>query len=1623
MRNAPRTASRTRLLIAFVATLFAVSVFLHQMYFAPRAQATGTGSTSLTTLGSAYLQDFNTLAITGTANTSLPLGWYLTESGGGARDNEAYAADNGASGTGDTYSYGATGNTERAFGGLLSGTLTPILGASFTNNTGSTISQLNISYMGEQWRLGALARLEQIDFQYSNDATSLDTGAWTDVNTLDFASPVSTGTVGALNGNVPPNRTLVSSSITGLSIPIGATFWIRWMDFNAAGADDGLSVDDFSLTPIFVPIPTNPTGTGLANPATVTAGGSTLLTVAVTPGANPTSTGLAVTCNLIAIGGSASQVFFDNNTNGDVTTGDNTFSFQATVDSGTSEGAKNLPCTITDNYPRSGNATIALTVQSPPPPAGSVVVSQVYGGGGNAGATYKNDFIELYNRTISTISLAGWSVQYAAAAGSSWQVTLLSGSIEPGKYYLVQEAAGAGGTLNLPAPDATGSIPMAATAGKVALVNNSIALSGTCPSGSNISDFVGYGSANCFEGGGAAPTLSNTTAALRLSDGAQDTDNNNVDFVAGAPNPRNSHDPAPAVSSTIPLSGAAGVTLNGNITINFSEPVNVTGTWFTISCATSGSHSATVSGGPTTFVLNPDTNFVSLELCTVTVVASQVTDQDTDDPPDTMAANHVFSFTTREVLVCGDPATRIHDIQGSGTSSPLIGTSNVVIEGVVVGDYQNTTTQLSGFHVQEEDADADADPATSEGIFVFDNGFGVDVNPGDVVRVRGTVSEFSDLTELSSVNVVQVCSSGNSVTAANVNLPVTNLNDWERFESMLVNIPQDLTATETFTLGRFGEVSLSVNGRLRNPTNIVAPGAPAIAQQDLNDRSRILLDDGNGQQNIDPTIHPTGGLSAANTLRSGYTVHGLSGVLEQRFGVYRVQPVGPVSFDASTNLRTPAPSPVGGNLKVAALNVLNFFTTLDVGTPICGPTGGLDCRGANSAFEFTRQRDKIINAILAINPDIAGLMEVQNDATATIQNLVDGLNAVAGAGTYTYINTGTIGTDAIKVALIYKPASVTPVGAYAILDSSVNPLFLDTKNRPTLAQTFMRNANSSKLTVVVNHLKSKGSACNDVGDPDTGDGQGNCNLTRNKAATALVSWLAGDPTGSGDPDFLVVGDMNSYAKEDPITTIKNGGYTNLLEILIGADAYSYVFDGQSGYLDHALASSSLNSQVAGVTEWHNNADEPTVLDYNVEFKTANQINTFYTSEPYRASDHDPVVVGLNLNDPPTVDAGGPYSVAEGGSVLVTATGNDPNTGETLTYAWDLDNNGSFETSGQSAIFSAAGLDGPTSRTIKVHVTDNSGFFAVDEATVNVLNVSPSITSVTNNGPINEGSSATITVNATDPAGASDPLSYEFDCNNDLSYEVGPQSGNSAPCSFSDNGSYVVGVRVSDGDGGTTTGSTTVIVNNVAPTVSASFSPSSVSCGANNATLNVSFTDPGTADTHTAVINWGDGNTQNVNPATSPFSRSHTYAAAGMYTATVDVTDDDGGVGTTTAMVAVKFNTSGFLQPINADGTSVFKYNSTIPVKISFTNCNGSIPNNLAPTIRLTMISGATPGLEINEPISTSAADTTGVMRFSSNQYIYNLATKPLPDSSATYLITVTIPSNGQTETVQFGLKP
>jgi hypothetical protein len=269
-------------------------------------------------------------------------------------------------------------------------------------------------------------------------------------------------------------------------------------------------------------------------------------------------------------------------------------------------------------------------------------------------------------------------------------------------------------------------------------------------------------------------------------------------------------------------------------------------------------------------------------------------------------------------------------------------------------------------------------------------------------------------------------------------------------------------------------------------------------------------------------------------------------------------------------------------------------------------------------------------------------MEIQNSGTdEALADLVSGLNDVTAPGTFAYIATGYIGTDVITQAFIYKVASVTPLGAFALLDTDefVDPNNTGSpKNRPALAQSFTENGNGAVFTAVVNHLKSKGSPCLVPGDDDPE--QGSCNVTRTLAVQEMVDWLATDPTGSGDPDILIIGDLNSYDKEDPIDVLTSSGYADLEALFGGEFAYSFVFNGQLGYLDYGLANASLLSQVTGTATWHTNADEPDILDYDTSFKKDAQ-DDLYEPNAYRASDHDPVIVGLDLNRPPVCTEANP----------------------------------------------------------------------------------------------------------------------------------------------------------------------------------------------------------------------------------------------------------------------------------------------------------------------------------------------------------------------------------------------
>lgn len=635
-----------------------------------------------------------------------------------------------------------------------------------------------------------------------------------------------------------------------------------------------------------------------------------------------------------------------------------------------------------------------------------------------------------------------------------------------------------------------------------------------------------------------------------------------------------------------------------------------------------GSHTYTLEGG-SSFTLNDpmlvDSSILTNDLQTFNALigsGSELTltlTASTNGGSEAFAFQNIFITSSDEPPLpppsdCGNPYTYIYEVQGSGFASPLDG-DLVDVEGIVTGDFQDGK---SGFTIQ--DPLGDGDPATSDGVFVYASS--PDVNVGDHVRVTGYVDEYYELTEITGVSDLEICSTGNAIAATPISLPVTDISDLEAYEGMLVTFPQSLYISEYYEFGRYGEIVLSTSRQFQ-PTATYNPGSVNAAQM-LADNllSRIKLDDGRGSQNPDPALHPNGGVFDLNNLfRGGDVLNNLTGVVDYNYDEYKIQPTG--ADYISANPRTAQPANVGGGLKVASFNVLNYFTTLG-------------SRGADNTAEFTRQRAKIFAALAAMDADVVGLIEIENN-TAAIQDLVDGLNALVGAGTYAYVDTGIIGPDAIKVAFIYKPAAVSLVGAYAVLDSDefMDPNNLgEAKNRPALAQSFMDNTTGGIFTAVVNHLKSKGSSC---GEGDDHPEAGSCNLTRTLAAEILVEWLATDPTDSGDDDFLIIGDLNAYDKEDPIDAILAGGYDDLVYQYLGENAYSYVFDGQLGYLDHALANGALASEISGVTIWHINADEANLIDYDMSYKKPAQ-DAIYAPDAYRSSDHDPVLIGLDVCD-------------------------------------------------------------------------------------------------------------------------------------------------------------------------------------------------------------------------------------------------------------------------------------------------------------------------------------------------------------------------------------------------------
>lgn len=631
-------------------------------------------------------------------------------------------------------------------------------------------------------------------------------------------------------------------------------------------------------------------------------------------------------------------------------------------------------------------------------------------------------------------------------------------------------------------------------------------------------------------------------------------------------------------------------------------------------------------------------------------------------------------------VVDANQITKIHAIQGEGDSTELAG-QTVTIQGRITA----WLPKLRTFYVEEESFDKDGNPLTSEGIAVFYGSGSPPVNVesvGDIVRLKGTVSEFNGATQISNLTSFEIRKNGSGAdleAATQVNLPIASGETLERYEGMRVEVSaasgKGLHVGDTFTFARFGETTFFADEVPFQFTETHAPDlAGNAAYQDFLARNSIQLDDGNSAQNptladlnsgtkilrdnsIDGIDNPTAmgadSSGAVNFIRVGDTTDSITGVLGYSFGSYEIQATESVNLVAN-----PRPTTVNGlgdaEVTVASFNVLNYFTTLGT-TSFTNPEGVTHAgRGASNPAEFAEQQAKIVNAMLFTGADVFGLNELQNNGFgpgSAIASLVNALNTALGSNRYAFITSPKTGTDAIMVGMVYDTTVVKPLGIASTPDTTIYTAFA-TGNRLPLAQTFSTlNDESKQFTLVVNHLKSKGGTGTGL-DADLGDGQGQFAATRLEAAKQLDAWLGTNPTGATDGDYVLAGDLNSYSKEQTLTELIARGYTHASK----SGDYSYVFDGLRGSLDHILTK-GLSSEITGFTHLNINTDEQVALDYNDEF-TPDDLDALDRPDFYRSSDHDPVIIGLKLNS----EVGSP--VGEGtGSGSGTGSGEGTGTGD------------------------------------------------------------------------------------------------------------------------------------------------------------------------------------------------------------------------------------------------------------------------------------------------------------------------------------------------------------------------
>lgn len=543
-------------------------------------------------------------------------------------------------------------------------------------------------------------------------------------------------------------------------------------------------------------------------------------------------------------------------------------------------------------------------------------------------------------------------------------------------------------------------------------------------------------------------------------------------------------------------------------------------------------------------------------------------------------------------------AQTICQIQGNGANSPYNG-QQVTTEGVITAIFTGSGS-VGGYFIEQPDCDADV--TTSNGVLVYQSSTGA-LAVGQRVQVSGTVTEFNGLTEI--INATAIVLGTGTVTPTNISLPIASVSQWEQYEGMLLRFPATLTVTDNQGWVQYGELGLAPD-RVFTPTNFIDPNdavasgtnstgssnlAAINAEIDLQQRSFVLLDD--GRTSTYPTPLPLVG--SEGTLRTGSTIAGLVGVLHYAFGDYRIQPVGtvPVTYDPR-----PVVPAVGGSVRAASMNLLNYFTTLG------------DWGAANSG-ELDRQRTKLLAAIQAMDADVYALHEVQNNDEAWV-DLLDALNNAVGAGAYGALEVDAFGTGGTKSVIFYRTTTLTPITDLFSVNGS--PF-----QRPHITQGFQVNADGGRFLFSTAHMRSK--LCDNAtgSNLDQNDGQGCFNTNRRDQANALLAHWEGIRNSTGIAAQLIMGDFNAYTEEDPLDVFRANGIQRLLP----ADEYSYFYQGTFGSLDHAFGTAALENSLSQAAAWHINSDEPGKFDY------ADANFSRYQPNAFRSSDHDPLVVGLN----------------------------------------------------------------------------------------------------------------------------------------------------------------------------------------------------------------------------------------------------------------------------------------------------------------------------------------------------------------------------------------------------------